>query len=212
MTPPGSDEGQSCAPHPLLWASPPNCHYARRPATPGISHSRPATTGRPLNSPPTRPDLCQLLCRQDQDLRQLLHHRQLLCRTRPRPLPVAVTTKTIASCCAIKTKTIARCGAVPLRPRRSPEKGGEEKNCHVSTAYCAACSSLRTGRREETATSVQPRGAVLSAVCCRLSAAAAAATCVCRTSLCNCMYYALKYSLCLALFVYGYANPAGLPY
>ena len=44
-----------------------------------------------------------------------------------------------------------------------------------------------------------------------LSAAAAAATCVCRTSLYYCMYYAMKYSLCLALFVYGCASHAALP-
>ena len=44
-----------------------------------------------------------------------------------------------------------------------------------------------------------------------LSVAAAAATCVCRTSLYYCMYYALKYSLCLALFEYGCARHAALP-
>ena len=65
---------------------------------------------------------------------------------------------------------------LPTRPRRSPRKGGREKNCHVSTASCAVCSSLRTRRREETVTSVQPRVAVLSAVCCYA---------VCRCSCCH---------------------------
>ena len=43
-----------------------------------------------------------------------------------------------------------------------------------------------------------------------LSAAAAAAMCVCRTPY-YCMYYTLKYSLCLALFVCGCARHAALP-
>ena len=144
------------------------------PSYPRYQPSPTCHTGRPLNSPPTRPDLCQLLCRQDQDLRQRLYHHQLLCRTRPRPTPAAVTNKTLASCLAIKTKTIV---AVPLRPR-SPEKGGEKKNCHVSTASCAVCPSLRRRRREESATSAQLR--CCAVCCCQLSAAAAAATCVCR--------------------------------
>ena len=49
---------------------------------------------------------------------------------------------------------------------------------------------------------------------CQLSAAvlsAAAVTCVCRTSLYYCMYYALKYRLCLALIVYSCACHAALP-
>ena len=40
-----------------------------------------------------------------------------------------------------------------------------------------------------------------------LPAAKAATTCVCRTSY-SCMYYTLKYSLRLTLFVYGCACPA----
>ena len=45
-----------------------------------------------------------------------------------------------------------------------------------------------------------------------LFAAAAAAMCVCRTKLYTSMYYALKYSSCLVLFVYGCACPTALPY
>ena len=44
-----------------------------------------------------------------------------------------------------------------------------------------------------------------------LSAAVAAATCVCRTQLCTYVYVVLKYSLCLVLFVCGCASPAALP-
>ena len=95
-------------------------------------------------------------------------------------------TKTCASCCA--NQDLHRLQSredqdqdlhqLPClsRPRRSPGKRGGEKNCHVSTASCAVCPSLRTRRREETVTSVQPRVAVLSAVCC---------CAVCRCSCCH---------------------------
>ena len=44
--------------------------------------------------------------------------------------------------------------------------------------------------------------------CAVLSAAPAAATCVCRTQLCTNMYCVLKYSLCLASLVYGCVSHA----
>merc|ERR1712083_1047147 len=141
-TPPGCDEGQPCAPHPLLWASPPHSHYARRPATTGISHSQPATTGRPLDSAPTR----------------------------PRPMPAATLSPT----------------AVPSRPRPTPAaetrpspaaRHQDQDHRKVRRGASQTKKKSREGRRrEETATSVQPRGAVLSAVCC---------SAVCRCSCCH---------------------------
>ena len=113
--------------------------------------------------------------------------------SRPRPTPAATPsptavpyeTKTIASCCddqdhrqllrhQDQDHREVRRGA--SQTKKKSREGRRRENCHVSTAYCAACSSLRTGRREETATSVQPRGAVLSAVCC---------SAVCRCSCCH---------------------------
>ena len=165
-------KGEVCAPHPLLWASPPHCQFARRPATPGISHSQSATTGRPLDSP-TRPRPTPAAA-----------PSPTAEPSRPRPTPAAVTT--IASCSAVqdqdhlqqlcrqdqdhrqlpclKTKE-SREGRREKLPRQHsflcclsfPEEEEERRNCHVSTASLLCCQ--------------------LSAV---LSVAAAAATCVCR--------------------------------
>ena len=153
MTPPGSDEGNVCAPHPLLWASPPHCHYARRPATPGISHSQPATTGRPLDSPPTRPRPMPAATPSPTAV-----------PSRPRPTPAAETRPSPAARHqdqdhrkvrrgASQTKKKSREGRRRGKPPRQhsllcclffPEDGEERRNCHVSTASwcCTVCSAV----------------------------------------------------------------------
>ena len=116
---------------------------------------------------------------QDQD------HRQLLCRTRPKPSPAAVLLRPRPKPAAVPRPS-------PAAVLQDPDLGGERrrKKSHVSTALLLCCL-------------------LHSATV--LSAAVAAATWVCPTQLCSHLYYALKYNLCLALFVYGCAGPAALP-
>ena len=152
-------KGEVCAPHPLLWASPPHCQFARRPATPGISHSQSATTGRPLDSP-TRPRPTPAAA-----------PSPTAEPSRPRPTPAAVTTKTNASCSAVqdqdhlqqlcrqdqdhrqlpclKTKKSREGRRREKLPRQHsflcclsfPEGEEERRNCHVSTASCCCTVS-----------------------------------------------------------------------
>ena len=76
----------------------------------------------------------------------------------------------------------------PRIEKKPRVEGGEEKNCHVSTASLLCCLPL------------QLRQHSFAAV---LSAAAAVATCVCRTQLCYYLYVVPKYSSCLVSYVYG---------
>ena len=131
LTPPGSDEGQACVPHPLLWASPPQCHSALCPATPGISHSQPATTGRPLDSPPTRPSPSAV---QDQD------HLQQLCRRQDqdhRQLPCLKTKESREG----RRREKLPCQHSFLCCLSFPKGEEERRNCNVSTASCCCTVS-----------------------------------------------------------------------
>ena len=112
-------------------------------ATPGISHSQPATTDRPLDSPPTKPDLRQLLCRPRPSPVAVL--------SRPRPSPTAVPSRPEQAAVPLKTKKESREGRRREKlPRQHsflcclsfPEDEEERRNCYVSTASC--CCNVRS--------------------------------------------------------------------